>query len=894
MNTHPPRLATALLKRFCRLEFLEEIEGDLEEHFQARLSRRGKLFAVMGYWRDVFYAIMTTAKSRNGNDSQYSASFSDLFKHFVKVSIRQLQRSRSTTLINISGLSVSIACFLFILIYLINETSYDSMHPDVDNVFRISRTFHAFGDGEEVTDARVPGLWTTTLSESMPEILAYTRFSRFGYPGMVRYEKRDMINVEQQFFWVDSTYTNIFSLPMIKGENPAAILRDPTKVIINETIAEKYFGSDDPVGETMIYQRDGLDIPLVVGGVMKNYPANTHFHPQFIANNLALEPLWARDGEINSSYTGGGVNRINSWTDAFTYSYVKLQPGTLPGKMDRVIRDLLKTHLKEDAKYVWPTITPLADIHYQPNYQIELEPPGDKVYLYLFGCIGILILLVACINYMNIATAKSLQRSKEVGLRKALGIKRWGLILQFVGESTVITGISTAFALVFIVLFLPGYNDLSGQWLSLSEILTSKILILLFVLILMIGLLAGSYPAFYLSAFKPLDVLRGKLRSDGGAERLRKSLVVFQFTITLLLVVGTLVVRNQLSFINQTKLSEFKDQVVTVRLFGIAHPRYIESFSNEIRRQSFVENMSMGSELPRQESYGWIDVRLKALELNKSFETWKHLDMDVNFPTLFNLEFIAGRNFSPRNSNDTSKLIINEAAVKNLGVTPERAVGVILEDEFTHARNEVIGVVRDFSYGSIRHQVEPLVIYSKGENAEVMYIKLKGGNPQAAIEYLEKTWKRIVPGSPFEFWFMDKQFDRLYRQEKSTGVLFSYFSILTIIIGCLGLLGLASYTVEQKSKEIGVRKVLGATGVQILMMMTSRFVRLTLIAVIVGTPLAYFLVNSWLNRFAYKAEIHWSVFVLSGIFLLVITCLTVAFESTRAALQNPVKSLRHE
>lgn len=346
----PPRLAKALLRRFCNIEFLEEIEGDLDEQFELRTARQGGFRARLAYWRDVFQALATTRSSRE-NRPNSPVPASDMIRHLFIVSIRHLQRSRSTTAINAAGLAVSLACFLFIALYVIDESSFDTMHRNPFYVYRISQSFHSFRDGAEMTDARAPGMWTLELKEAMPEVVHYTRMSRFGYPGTIRNEQRDLHNIEQQFFWVDSTYTDIFSLPLVQGSDASAILKQPGQVIINQTMASKYFGTEDAVGQSLIYSRDGLDIPLVVAAVMKNYPSNVHFHPDFISSNLALAPLWNRKGEINSSYSDG-TDRVNAWNDSFTYSYIELAPGADLNKVDQTLRAILKTNLGEDAKYV--------------------------------------------------------------------------------------------------------------------------------------------------------------------------------------------------------------------------------------------------------------------------------------------------------------------------------------------------------------------------------------------------------------------------------------------------------------------------------------------------------------------------------------------------------------
>jgi putative ABC transport system permease protein len=892
MMQQPPRLAKALLVRFCHIDFHEEIEGDLNEQFITRVEKKGLFSARLFYWRDVIHAISRRTPGRHAKTVR-TLSLRDMMRHFFKVSFRHLYRSRLTTAINISGLAISLACFIFIGLYIMDELTYDSFHTQSANVYRLSHAYRSFGNGDEETDTRVPGLWVQALKEQVPEIKQYTRFSRFGYTGTVRYEKRNLLNAEQQFFWVDPTYPSIFSLSMLAGADPSVILKTPGQVIINKKIARKYFGTEDPIGQTLIYARDGFDIPLMVAGVMMNYPSNVHFHPDFLASNVALAPLWNRSGAINSSYSYGD-DRVNSWRDAFTYSYVELEPGTDPAKLDAGLRRVMNDHLGDDAKDMRPVIVRQPDIHFRAGMLIALENPGDPVYLFIFGSIGLLILLIASINYMNLATARSVQRSREVGLRKTLGVSRTSLIFQFIGESIILTAIAVVFAVILVIVLLPGFSELAGHSFFPGQFLNGKVAGLLIILILVVGLISGSYPAFYLSAFKPVQVLKGQLRADGRAGRFRQGLVVFQFSVTLVLIVGTLVIRQQLSYINETKLSQYKHQIIGVGFFGFVTPEQMKVFGNEIKRRAEVEATCAGSEIPRQERFGWIDMRLKVPEIDASLRTWKRLEMDPEFPSLFGLKFVAGRDFSTSNPADTGKVILNEAAVRNLQITPDKAPGLILENEATHEKREVIGVVRDFNYMTVRLKVEPLVITAQPNNADILYVKLAGKNYEQTILAMEKIWKQMFPSAPFSSWFLDEEFDQLYKQEKQTGKLFQYFSGLAIFIGCLGLFGLAAFTVEQRTKEIGIRKVLGASTFRVTFILTYRFIKLILVSLMIGFPLAYYIMYSWLNRFAYHTSVGWSVFVGSGLLVLILTCLTVGIESLRAAMKNPAEAIKYE
>ncbi len=889
MKNQPPRAARALLRRFCDIEFLEEIEGDLDEQFEEHLAKLGAFRARIQYWRNVLTALLTRHSSRTRRDVKRSL-IRDTSVHLITISIRHIRRGHVNLAINATGLAVSLACFIFIAIYVINQSSFDTLHPNPSRVYRISTGYQEYGTGTERVDARAPGLWAFELRKAMPGIVHSTRMSRFGYAGTVRNDKRGLLNIEPQFFWVDSTYTDIFALPMKAGGDPRRILSHSGQVIISTSMATKYFGNEVALGQTLIYSRDGLDILLIVAGVMNEYPSNVHFHPDFISSNLALTPLWNRHGVINSSYSDGH-DRVNSWRDTFTYSYVELSPTTTVDHANQTLRHVLKTNLGEDAKFLWPVFVPLLDIHFQSSMQVDLESSGDRAYLFIFGSIGIFILLIACINYMNMATAKSVARAREVGIRKTLGVRRGSLILQFIGESVIMASIAMCLSMVIVLVLLPTFRELTGCSTSFRDILRSQTLAYVGLLTFAVGILSGIYPAVFLSGFRPLNVLKGMTPAGGYAERFRRVLVVFQFTVTLILVVGTFVIRQQLSYINTAKVSQFKDQILTVQLHGLVNPNLTTTLAGKINRTSAVVGTSLGTQIPRQDRFPSDKVKLLA---NETSHTWELLHSDFEFANLFELEFIAGRNFSANNPADSNALLINQAALEELHMTAPDAIGLVLEEEMSHGKGIVIGVVKDFTIGSLRHRIEPLVIEGHAQDPEVMYVKLAGNDYPGAIDAIHNLWKEMFPGMPFQHWFLNEEFDKLYYQEQTTGTLFTCFAGLAILVASLGLLGLTTYTVEQKTREIGIRKVLGATGVQILALITGRFVRLVLVAVAIGLPLSWYLAQNWLARFAYQVVPGWAVFGGSAVLLLITTCLTVSIESMQAALRNPADALRHE
>ncbi|HTF21993.1 MAG TPA: ABC transporter permease [Chryseolinea sp.] len=884
MKQHPPRLAKSILRRFCHVSFLEEVEGDLDEQFYERLEGSGSFKARLHYWIDVTRAV-ASGNGYGRKEPRSRVTIGDSLAHFFKIFFRNLKHNRSSSFINIAGLALSLMSFVAIYLYVSDELTFDSFHPDADNVYRISHSYKRHGDGIAETDARAGGLFVVALKEAMPEVEAYTRFSRFGYPGFVKNEKANIMSEEQQFFWVDSSYAKIFSLPMVSGD-PSVILRDPHNVIINESMAKKYFGTADPIGQELIYSRTGMAFNFVVAGIMRDYPSNAHFHPDYMASNVALGPLWKRDG----------YDRVNDWGDAFTYSFFRLAEGTDPTKAKEALTRIFREHLNPERTDL-PVLTKLTNLHFTHGMLVELELPGDKMYAYIAASVGVIVLIIAAINYMNLATARSVRRSREVGLRKTLGVRRSSLIFQFIGESIVLVSISFVISLIFTVVLLPFFNQLTGKAFDIYSVIDGNALPILLGVILILALLSGSYPAFYLSRFKPGDILKGKIITGTGAENFRKTLVVFQFSMTVLLIVSAAVIHNQLTFIQSGKLAAQKEKIMTVRLADVGNQ---DQLRQSMSQNKEVEELSFSDHLPRQSNMGFIMLPFVLPSLGKEEHMWDGLRVDESFATMFNLELLEGRNFSSALPADTSNFIMNEAAVRSLNLTPEQAVGLQITinidywDASHHVDGKVIGVVKDFPYGSVREAITPMVLSGRYQHSETMNIRLSGDNYSEAIASIEKSWKKMYPSNPFKYWFLDQEFGRLYKQEMQMGKLADYFTGFTIVIACLGLFGLASFTAEQKTKEIGIRKVLGASIGQILVLLTNKFIRLVLISYVIAIPLALYAMNSWLENFAYKVPLHWSAFVGAGLLILVLTYITVGIESIRAAVANPVDSIRHE
>lgn len=879
MKHQPPRLAKSVLRRLCHVSFIEEVEGDLDEQFFENVETRGLFRARTMYWVDVLRAI--SSGNRKGRQAELSGiSLKDSLSHFFKIFFRSMRHGVSSAVINVVGLVLSFVSFIAIWLYVNDEISYDKFHPDAENIYRISHSYSRLGDGSRETDARLPGLWVEELNEKTP-LVAYTRYSKFGYPGSVSYPKTDKLFEEPQVFWVDSTYTDFFSLEIVRGSEASVALQDPSKVIISESSALKYFGDADPVGEEIVYARAGMNFPLIVAGVMKDYPLNAHFHPAFIISNRALAPLWKRDG----------ADRVNSYGDPFTYSFIKLDDERDLSRVATAMEPIVREHSNESVKAVF---TPLTDIHFTNGMLVELESAGDRSYVYISASIGILILIIAAINYMNLATARSVRRSKEVGLRKTLGVRRASLMWQFLGESMTMMLISFILAIAVTGLLLPFFNVITGKAFTFASLLENNTLIIVSLVVVALAILSGSYPAFYLSRFKPADVLKGTITKGSGAENFRLVLVVFQFSITVMLIICATIIHNQLSFIQVGKLASHADQVITIRTGGD-----VTEFRNLLMQDKNILEVSFSGHLPIQATFGFMTQ--EALVKSRPGDKYMIdlLRADEYFVSMFDLDIVAGRNFSYSIAADTNNFIINESAAKQLQFTPQEAIGQEIGmrwafEEGIPAFGKIVGVVKDFPYASVREKISPLVLSGWHQRTETMNVKLAAGNVNETIASIEQTWKKMYGGYAFQYWFMDQEFERLYRHEKKMARLSNYFTVFTIVIACLGLFGLASFTAEQKTKEIGIRKVLGATAGQILLLLTNRFVRLVVIACVVAMPLSLYAMSIWLENFAYRTTINWLVFAGAGVFILVLTYVTVGLESLRAANANPVNSIRHE
>ena len=807
-----------------------------------------------------------------------------MFKNYFKVAVRNLWKNKGYSAINIFGLAIGLATCLLIFIYVIDEMSYDRFNKKADRIYRVDGDIN-FG-GTHWILAVAPDPLGPTLRNDFPQVEQYVRFRNYG--GLL--VKKDNQNVqEDKVIYADSTLFDVFTLPIIEGD-PRTALKDPSSVVITERVARKYFNSVNAVGKTLVVS-DTTNFK--VSAVIKNMPVQSHFNFDFFL------PL-SRSEE----------SRQGSWLSNNFNTYVVLKPEADPkkleGQLDVVVNKYVfpqaeqlfhatADEFKKSGTYVHYNLMPVTQIHLHSSKTAELGANGSVQYVYIFSAIAAFILLIACVNFMNLATARSSNRSKEVGVRKVLGSGRGNLIRQFLMESMMISFISMILAIGIAELLLPYFNRVSGKEIEIGLFSTSWLFPGLLLLILFVGLLAGSYPAFYLSAFQPITVLKGKLAGGFKRSWLRNSLVVFQFAISIFLIVGTVVIYRQLMFIRSRNLGFDREHVLVVQnCYPLGNQA--KTFRNELLNIRGVESATMTGFLPTADNRNDSPLFPEASLDQKSAVSMQNWNVDENYIPTLKMQMVKGRNFSSEMKTDSSALIINEAAAKLLPFDdPINKPLYYLTDLQSRAAKtyHVIGVVKNFNFNSLREQVSPMALFYAEERGK-MAIRFKSANIASLISAIESKWRTLAPNQPFSYSFMDEDFNNIYKSEQRVGKIAMSFSALAILIACLGLLGLVTYAAEQRTKEIGIRKVLGASVSNIINMLSKDFMRLVLVAMLIAFPLGWYFMNRWLRDFAYRINIDWKVFFIAGLAAMLIAVLTVSAQAIKAALASPVNNLRTE
>ena len=786
-----------------------------------------------------------------------------MLKNYFKVAFRNLVNNKVYSLINIGGLTLGIATALLILLWVGDELSYDRYHANADRLFR-TVVMGNVAD-QEVAYTTTPAPFAELVAREIPEIQSATRINLVAQTLFTHGQQPFQ---EPDGAYVDPALLTMFSFDFVEG-NPATALTDPQSVVLSQTLAQKYFGVESAVGQTLRFNNRQ---DLAVRAVYADMPENSHLRFAYL---LPFE-LFAQNNGIGD----------NNWDDYNYYTYLQLADGASPEAVGDKITSVLNKKFEDEESDGYVVLQPMTNIHLYSNYSMDISGNGDIQYVYIFSAIALFILIIACINFMNLATARSIKRSKEIGLRKTVGAVKGQLIGQFLGEALLYALIAVALAALLVKLVLPVFNQLAQKQVYL-HLLDGRVLGLLAAITLLTGLLAGLYPALFLSSFKPARVLKGTFRVGSGSALFRKGLVVLQFALSIILIVGTLVINDQLSFIRNKKLGYSKDNTLVLPLSGDIGRNYA-SFKSRLLEQPGIRYVTSASQNLTDVSStttgaDWPGAPEDGMLLNQ-------LSVDRDFIDAFGIQIAEGRAFSSERNADSTAFILNQAAVKQMG--GDNPVGMTFS---VHGvEGTVVGVAEDFNFQSVRQAIAPMVLFVSPNWRDKAYIKVDSDNLPAAIAAVETTWKQMNPAYPFEYRFLDESFDELYRAEQRTGELFNYFALIAIFISCLGLFGLSAYTAELRTKEIGVRKVLGASVPSILALFTKDFLILVLLAFTLAVPISYYLMHTWLQGFVYRTDIGVAVFALAITFAVLITLLTVGYQSVKAALANPVDSLRSE
>jgi putative ABC transport system permease protein len=806
-----------------------------------------------------------------------------MIKNYLRSAWRNMARHKFTAFINIFGLTVGLTCCLLIVTYVIHERSYDKYNKNANDIYRVTRIFYSAPNVESLHLSAVAPPFGPRLVSAFSDIKEMTRTLPNGTMSF-RYKEK-LFNEEHSFF-ADEKFFDFFNVPVLEGDRRKG-LSDPYSVMLTPSVAKKYFGDADPMNKTVIL--DNNKHAFKVTGIFNDFPVNSHMHPDILLSFNTLkdstmygEKQLATNFGNNAFYTylmfpkNYNVDRIRAQLPDFLDKYVNFQG--MPGN--------IKTH-----QVTALTLQKLTDIHLTSHLDDEIEENGNANRVYIFSAIALFILLIACINYMNLSTARSALRAKEIGIRKVVGAQQKEIITQFLSESVLITYISLVIAFGLTILLLPAVDKMSGLQLDSNSLLSWQILMPVLLLPLVIGLISGIYPAMFMSSFIPVKVLKGILKVNTGTFSFRKVLVVLQFSISIVLIVATIVVFRQLQYIQDKDLGFSKDHVLTLVGAGALGNQF-DAFKTDLLSNPNIKSIARSSRIP---SGRLLDDQNAAVLQGGSFQPLKvdlkQVAVDDGFIPTFGITMAAGRNFSHNIKTDSNKFIINETTVKTLGWgTPEKAINKQIK--YGSVTGNVIGVMKDFHFESLHQPIVPIILIWRPYGR--VSIKISGQNIQASVSHIRNTLMHYAPNVPFDFTFLDQRFQQLYHSEQQQGALFTIFACIAIFIACLGLFGLSAFTITQRVKEIGVRKVLGASIPQIVTELSKDFLILVLIAAAFAIPVAVYTMNKWLNGFASRIDVSWWILAVSGVIALIIAFATISFQSIRAATANPVKSLRSE
>ncbi|WKN44376.1 ABC transporter permease [Tunicatimonas pelagia] len=876
-NPSPPRWLLRFFHWYCHPDYVEDIEGDLRERYERNVEERGEKAAYWRFTKDVvklfrpgiirpFYKIQPI-------------NHTAMFQNYFKIGWRNLLKHKGYSLINIGGLAVGMAVCILIVLYVKDELSFDRFHTNAGQIYRIAGEYDQGGDATN-RSAITTYLLASDLEERFSAIEEIVRIDNFT-GAFITY--KDQQYTEEEVYYVDSTFLDVFSFSLLEGDARTA-LDAPNSVILSQTMVEKYFGQPTPaVGKTLTFF-DTLSV--VVTGVMENMPSNSHLQADFLVSMKTVEPLYPQ--WVFENRTGTSHHTYIQLTE-------KADPRALATQINQYVSENEGEGEARQRKYFLQALT---DIHLHSALTGEISPNGDIQYVYLFSVVALLIVLIASINYINLATAYAIKRSREVGVRRALGALKKQLIVQFLSEATLVVGIALVAAGFLAELSMPLFREITGKETTLNLLSFSSMSVYLLLIALGVGLLAGSYPAFFISSFPSVDVIKGHTHSGSGIHLVRKGLVAFQFIASILLLTGAMVVFKQLNFLRHENLGITTEQVVLVPLPTESIQQQYETLKTRLLEDSRFISITAANAPLTQRVGGWRPYWLDGSEESTTIPT---VVVEQDFFATLEATFVSGRDFSPTRPTDVSEaFIINESAQKFLELESPVGTPIIgaafTGSEWSRKNAQIIGVVEDFHLASLHTEIQPMIFSLHSEQTmavQLMAIRVEG-NLIRTIQHLEATWQDMAFGRSLSYSFMDEDVYALYQGEERFLRIFTLFSMLALGIGGLGVYGLASFVVAQRTKEIGIRKVLGATVSSITMLLSRDFTKLILIAFLVAAPIGYFIMNRWLENFAYRVDIGIGILITTSGIVLLITLLTVCYQSVKAALANPVDSLRNE
>lgn len=795
-----------------------------------------------------------------------------MLKNLLTISFRSLLKDKAYSIINILGLTIGITCSLLLLMYILDEFSYDRYHKNANNIYRIV---------SNITEPDNAFTWSATqmplrdeLRDNYPEVKNAVRFAQMNNN---IYKKGDTQFPENDFYLADSTVFDMFSFEFISGD-PNTAMDNPFSMVLTETVAKKYFENPTEAVGQAIQNQQGEEFKIT--GIIKDVPLNSHFRFSGLVSRNTRP-------EFQGAWGGFGV-----------FTYIQLPEGYNLSKMnaslDKIIKEKVNPVFEQAGVKVRYELQPITRIHLYSKIQDEAEAGGDISYIYIFGVVAAFMLIIACINYINLATARSANRAKEVGIRKVMGSQRNQLITQFIVESVVVAMIALLVSLLLIYILLPAFNTLANKQIAFSYILQQQVILSLLGIVVFTGIIGGSYPAFYLSGFNPVNVLKGKLSVKGGSVYFRKSLVVVQFALSIFMLISTLIVFDQLQYLRNKDLGFDKEQVLRIQLSSLDQIKQAQPLIDKLKQSPDILSVGMANSSPGQR----IGKGLFQVEDDEGKMVQRGVDLygaDYDFVKTMGMEIVQGRDFSRDIASDTTYAVLaNESMVKRMGWKDPIGRRFTAGDDGGFEKR-VVGVIKDYNQNSLYDPIEPLIILL-GKNNNYVFVRTQPGDVNKSIAGIEQAWKEIFPNHTFEFNFLDQDFDSQYKGDQKRSQIFMAFSGLTIMIACLGLLGLAAFTTQQRTKEIGVRKVIGASVKGLVMLVANEFFVLVGIGIILAFPAAWYFTDSWLQNFAFRIQLNdeWLTFIISGLIAFVITSMTVGYHVIRAALANPVHSLRDE